>query len=305
VRTRPVHPDTTVPVDHLERLKAVAEVLADMAEAAPGPPELVGLVDLAPLGLDPGPGERPDTLSLTTLDGPDPIGQLLGLTALDEWWAVGVVADSTARPLDGGPRRWPVTFVHLVARDGTGVDLLDEGEGLRHVDGPDLEPRTGRVADLCRRMLGLPTAPPPCGLGPYLVDAWLGLLLLTASVDPSLTWADATACHPARHRVGLSRFTPSPAELVRATEATSRGLDWGLWRLCCIEGGRDPFTGLDAESLEWLDAGSFARWALGEAMPRAVALDHLDALLPRATADKVFATVQLSPRSPWPSGSAT
>jgi hypothetical protein len=305
VSTRPVHPRRTVPLDHLERLQAAAEVLADMAEAAPGPPELVGLVDLASFGLDPGPGERPDTLTLTTLAGPDPVGQLLGLTGLDEWWAVGIVSNGNARPLDGGPRRWPVTFVHLVARDGTSLDLLDEGDGLRRTTGPDPEMRTGRVPDLCRRVLGLPTGPPPCGLGPHLVDLWLGDLVRAALDRPSLSWSEAAALHPVVGFVGLPALTPSPAELIRATAEIADPLHWETYRAACEAAGRAPLDHIPADAVGWFDAGSFARWLLDEAAPQALLLEHLDAVLPRATADRVFATVQLSPRPPWPSRSAT
>jgi hypothetical protein len=300
VSTRPIHHRPLVPVDHDERLSTVADALADIVGDTPGPPELVGLVDLASLGLDPGPGERPDTLTFTCLDGPDPIGQLLGLDAVPEWWAVGVAASSTARSMDGSGHRWPVTFVHLVDRDGTSIDLLDDGRGTRHVDGPDQKVLTGRVPDLCRRVLGLPTAPAPCGLVPMLIDLWLRELL--AAAHPGLAWADAAALHPASRSTGLPAFTPSPAELVRASEELTSDADWGTWRRVCIGRGADPSCGLDATSLRWLDDGSFARWVLGESIPWADALAHLDAALPRDTADKVFATVRLSPAPAWPPG---
>lgn len=298
--TPPIHHRPLVPVDHLGRLTTVANILADVVGATPGPPELVGLVDLASLGLDPAPGERPDALTFTRLDGPDPIGQLLGLDALDEWWAVGVMANSTARPVDGDGERLPVTFVHVVARDGTTVDLLDDGRGTRHLEGPDHEVHTGRVPDLCRRMLGLATAPPAHGLVPMLVDLWLRELLAAATDRPGLAWAEAATLHPAARSVGLPAFTPSPAELVRASEDLTADADWGTWRRICIAQGADPSCGLDARSLRWLDDGSFARWVLGECIPWADALAHLDAVLPRDTADKVFATVRLSPAPTWP-----
>jgi hypothetical protein len=302
VTTPPINHRPLVPVDHVERLSTVADALVDIVEGTPGPPELVGLVDLAGLGLEPGPSDRPDTLTFTCLHGPDPIGQLLGLDAVPEWWAVGVAASSTARPLDGGRERWPVTFVHLVARDGTTLDLLDDGHGTRHVTGPDHEVHTGRVPDLCRRMLGLPTAPPAHGLVPMLVDLWLRELLAVAADRPELAWADAAALHPAARAVGLPAVTPSPAELVRASEELTVDADWGTWRRICIRQGADPSCGLDATSLRWLDDGSFARWVLGESIPWADALGHLDAVLPRDTADKVFATVRLSPAPAWPPG---
>ncbi len=300
--TPPIQHRPLVPADHLERLSAAADALADIVAATPGPPELVGLVDLAGLGVEPDPSDRPDTLTFTCLDGPDPIGRLLGLDAVPEWWAVGVAANSTARSMDGGPDRWPVTFVHLVARDGTTVNLLDDGRGTRHVEGPDDAVHTGRVPDLCRRMLGLPTAPPAHGLVPMLVDLWLRELLGAAAERPGLAWAEAAALHPAARSVGLPAVAPSPAELVRAAEDLTVDADWGTWRRICIRRGADPSCGLDAASLRWLDDGSFARLVLGEALPWRTVLDHLDAVLPSDTADKVFATVRLSPSPAWPPG---
>ena len=85
--TPPIQHRPLVPADHLERLSAAADALADIVAATPGPPELVGLVDLAGLGVEPDPSDRPDTLTFTCLDGPDPIGRLLGLDAVPEWVA--------------------------------------------------------------------------------------------------------------------------------------------------------------------------------------------------------------------------
>ena len=113
-----------------------------------------------------------------------------------------MAASSTARPLDRGRERWPVTFVHLVARDGTTVDLLDDGHGTRHVTGPDHEVHTGRVPDLCRRMLGLATAPPADGLVPMLVDLWFRELLAAAADRPELAWAEAARSTPRPGRWG-------------------------------------------------------------------------------------------------------
>lgn len=295
--TRPFQ-RTIVPCDHVERLLSVAHGLTDIIDATPGPLELVGLVDLASIGLDPSPDQRTDTLTLTRLDGPDPVAKLLGLRAPDEFWALGVASTSTARSLDSGSDRWPVTFVHLVARDGTSIDVLDDGKGHRHLEGPDEELRTGRVPDLCRRALGLPTAPPPCGPGPHLVDLWLERLVRADHDLLSLDWADAAALHPAGHATGRRAVTPSPAELVRATAELDEPHHWQTYLSVCLRHGTTPGGDLDRASLRWLDAGSFARWVLGQAPPQELLLEHLDAVLPRATADKVFATVRLSPRPP-------
>lgn len=294
--TPPIHHRPVVPVDHVERLSAVADVLADMAEAAPGPPELVGVVDLAGLGVELDPAEQPDALTLTHLDGPDPVGRLLGLTALDEWWAVGLVAPAAgaadhvpADPLVGA-------LVHLVARDGTALTTL-AGQPLA---GPTTEPQAGRVPDLCRRVLGLPTAPPPGGLGPHFVDLWLVRLVHAALATAPLGWPEAARLHPATAWVGLPGFAPSPAELVRATAEVDDPQLWETYLSVCRAGARTPWDCLDPEALTWLDTGSFARWLLGEAAPQPFLLEHLDAVLPRDTADKVFATVRLSPAPAWP-----
>jgi hypothetical protein len=305
VSTRPVRHHVPLPDAAPDRLEAAADALGEMAVAVPGPAELVGLVDLAAHGMPAGPGEQPDAVTLTALDGPDPVAALLGLRAPTELWAVGFVSAARAFPTDHHAEPTEGAVVHLVARDGTALTLLAAPDHTRRLVGPSTEPQTGRVPDLCRRVLGLPTAPPPCGLGPHFVDLWLARVVHAALGRPSLTWAEAAALHPATDWVGLRTSAPSPADLVRATAEVDDPQLWETYRSVCQRGGRTPWDCLDEDGLAWLDAGSFARWMLGEAAPHPTVLEHLDAALPRATADKVFATVQLSPRAPWPATPTT
>lgn len=288
------------PTDVATRLVDLGVTLADIVRAAPGPPDLVGVVDAAELDHDDGgtvEGTRPDALVFAALPGPDPVASIVGVVAPPSWWAVGLVSSAQARHLDGAPLG-EIAFVHLVARDGTSVGVLGDPDGTTHVDGPHRVPQIGRVPDLCRRALGLPTAPPACGMAPHLVDLWLHRLAEAADDDPGLSWSEVAALHPA---AVLADATPEPADLVRATGALAAELDWERYRRVCAARDGVPTSGLDVIGAAWFDAGSFSRWLLGEAPPWSVELERLDALLRPSVADRVFATVRLSPgRGPAP-----
>lgn len=298
--TPSIHRPSPLPAAVPDRLWATAWALAETAAAVPGPTALVGLVDLAGNDLAEVPGAPPDAIGVTALVGPDPVAMLVGLHTPADRWAVGLVSAARSRRLQDGDEAGSGAFVHLVARDGTAITVFADDLGPEIVEGPSADPQTGRVPDLCRRVLGLPTPPPPCGLAPHLVDLWLADLVRAAVEEPAITWAEAASLHPAVGGEPPGRHAPPPAELVRSIAELDDPAHWETYRLACARKGRAPGAGLDRAALEWLDTGSFARWLLGEAAPRPLMLEHLDAVLPRATADKVFATVRLSPAPAWP-----
>ncbi len=305
-----IDPDPDLDAD-TARLDGAAQALLDAALAEPGPPELVGLVDAASQGVA-ALGGRPDLLVLSTLDGHDPVTGLLGVTAPPEWWAAGVVTGARARTLDApvGVARGG-TFVHLVARSGVSVSLLAGDDGTvtvdRSVGRPPEEAPVGRLADACRRVLGLPTAPPPGDMTAYVVDTWLSLVARQALDDPGLAWPDVVALHPG---VRLTTSPPdeaappacTPAEMAQHTRALGAVLDWDRYRVSCVAEGGSPFGELDADAADWMDAGMFARWVLGEMPPWPSVMELLDGLLTAGAADRLWATLALCPPAPWPPG---
>ena len=301
----PLHRPTThahlppVPLDADDRLVAIARALHDIAVDDPGPTDLVGIVDLASIGVVPEPGGRPDHLVLTTLDDPDPVASLLGRSSPDAFWAVGLVTGATARPLDGAPGADDATFVHLVDRRGVSVGVLSTQGARARTEGPTPEPARGRAADACRRMLGLPTAPPPPDMTAHVVDLWLARTTRAALDQPGLDWPAVVRHNPA-HDLAPGTAVPTPAAIARHTVAFGDQLDWERYRQRCVDAGTTPFGELDGSVARWMDAGMFARWLLGESMPWSGHLDLLEGLLSPGAADRLRAAVALCPTPPWP-----
>jgi hypothetical protein len=152
-----------------------------------GPNQLVALRD--------GGGDDLE-VALAPVDG-DLGDGIVGFTAPDAWDAVGAAALGWARPLDAdgrpGPREGRVRTVLLVHRSGATASVLwREGGEPELVPGPV----EGRIADLLRRAVALPTPPPE---GPAeLLGSWERTRLACASgtlefagIDPALAaWFD-------------------------------------------------------------------------------------------------------------------
>jgi hypothetical protein len=283
-----------------ERLTAIAHALAEAAEAEPAPADLVGLVDLRSIGIEPAAGAPPDHIVLTAVADPDPVAGLLGTVAPPEVWAVGLVADARARFLDDGTPVGATSFVHLLDRRGSSVTVL---RGPGHdplVTGPGTDLGEGRIADLCRRMLGLPTPPPPTDMTAHVVDLWLARATRAALQEPGLEWAEVVARNPATELAVLTTATPTPAAVARRTRELGEQLDWERYRTRCIEAGGTPFGELDGEVLSWMDAGMFARWMLGETLSWSAHLDLLEGLVSPGAAERLRLTVERCPAPPWP-----
>ena len=244
--------------------------------------------------LEPGGARGGPRAVLHPLSGCDPVADLLGVVAPAHWWAVGLVAPATAWPLDAPEAHRSGTFAHLVARNDSSFAALG-GPGAEPTTWELEEPGTGRVADLCRRALGLATPPPPPNMGDYVVDLWLGLVVRAALARPGLDWSAVVGLHPGTARAATDPHSPaeSPATLAELIRRDGASLDWGTFREACIERDRTPFGELDARAARWLDTGSFARWLAHEAPPWAEVLDLLDALLTPSASDLLWATVSL------------
>ena len=296
-----------------DRLQRIAPILLEAAEADPGPPDLIGLVDvegaarLAEPRLTSSPIDPADTLVVVALTDPDPVVQLLGFTAPPQWWAVGVVTGARARPLDDptAPTVWG-TLVHLIERGGTSVSLLGRPGHEPLALGGDTAAVEGRLGDACRRMLGLSTAPPPSDMTAHVIDLWLDVVARDGCDHPGLDWDAVVARHPAGPVPGAGSVCPTPALMARHTVAFGAMLDWERYRGTCVRLGRSPFGDVDGDVAAWMDTGMFARWMLGEALPWPERMELLDGLLSPGAADRLWATLALCPRPPWPpSGAST
>ena len=296
----PLHPvPPLLPVDGLALLAEIAEGrLAD--DLATGPAAsllrvrvLAEEVELGWLAL------QPDR---------HPVDELVGTTSPPDWWAIGVAATGTAHHLDSTAPPLRVRTVHLVARDGSWASrwrpLDDDGDAgagagaaaAGCADEPDRP--VGRIDDVCRRALGLPTPAPAGDTAVYWAQRWLDAVLEAASARrrPTWGWVDVARRHPAYDALATGApgtTAPAPAQLARMARRLAAWRDWPVVRRGCAA-GTWPQPDVTAEVAGWLDDGAFARWA-GGAYPD---LDDLRAavadLLPPRVAVAVETTLLLS-----------
>lgn len=215
--------------------------------------------------------------------GQHPIEVMAGFLAPPEWQAVGVVTAGRSHQIeDGKPRlasegeRRPIRLTFLLDRGGHSISLVTPlgvtSEARRALH----EPPDGALADACRRVLGLPTAPPTDGPEVWLTVRWLDQLLAVAVAEPGAvcTWRAAAKLHPL---VG-SDDPPTPAALARLVDDAVGAFDWERLRRLAARGtGAEP--GLEPAVAAWMDAGYFARHLLGAELPIELMLGELEALV--------------------------
>lgn len=263
-----------IPLDHLEDVVAAIEEAHHRAGPDVGP----SLVRLRSAGHD-------HELALAPAGPRGVLADLLGTSAPDRWWAVGVVVDGTARtlpdgwgpsgPLDparAGPPEGRVRAAVLCARDGATASVLRRhgADPVRTSSPPGVPGPVGRVVDALRRTLDLPTPPPDTGTGWVAAQVWLhrvhALALDGGRVDVALV---------------ESLRPPVPASWTAVREQRAAG----AW----VELDVTP------ELATWMDDGMFSRWcgvsfpepvevlaALAELVPASV-VDHLAARLAGGT----------------------
>jgi hypothetical protein len=209
-------------------------------------------------------------LGLKPLDG-HPVDVLMGFTAPDDWFAVGVASDGWAHSLDPATRvaRQRIRMFALVARDGSEVAAMrryghDELEFL-----PGLG--EGDLAETLRRVLGLPTAPPSVGFDELMAKIWLEAIVAAGNRSrhaSKLSWERAADLHPA---MALVTYPVTANNLPALAEDIAARMDWERLRRRMAEGD-------DARALEasWMDAGMFARRMVNGRPP-------IDDLVRRAT----------------------
>jgi hypothetical protein len=244
----------------------------------------------------------------------DPCGALCGATAPDSWWSLGVVAPAHERPLpprgtarrerghgpapDGSAHREPGTaidLVHLVARTGESVTIRRARGGgddaSRWITGSGAAWQ-GALDDHLRRVLDLPTAPPPASTLGWWTAQWLDALLRAAAAGEGVgTWAEVAGLHPV---IALTRHAGAgPAvtawaldHLDRAAVLLARRWTWPALRSWAAAGGLE-LDGIERRAAGWMDDGLFARTLLAQAAGPPHALEELTALLPAAVHRRV------------------
>lgn len=262
---RRLHARTGAPA----QLRALAEVVDELAAAEPG--HLLVYAAEEPGG-DLTLGTKPFDTSI------HPFHLLAGFTAPPEWSVFGIRAHGTAHHLGQPEAAGPISTTYLVDRGGR------EASRLRCADGPiDLRgPAEGTLPDLCRRVLGLPTPPPPAPTPRLLwITLWLDRIM-AAWADPahrhriSSTWTDVVALRPPTAGVGTWAELRADPTAVTLPEAQ-----------------------LPAEVAAWMDDGCYARWVLGTLpAPDELVVDVLSVLDEAVSTRLRAALLELLPDGP-------
>jgi hypothetical protein len=204
--------------------------------------------------------------------GTHPFDELAGCTAPPEWSIFGMRVRGTAHHLDQAHGPEPTSTTFLVDRTGAECSILRTSTGTMAVAGP----AEGTIPDLCRRVLGLPTPPPPASTAGLWTVAWLDRLV-EALGDPAhraglaAAWAPIAALHPAA-AAAPALDLDDPRSLVRVARAHAAEWPWARLRAeperLVLPGGALPRA-----ITTWMDDGFYARWALG-AFPHPITLAH-------------------------------
>ncbi len=243
-------------------LRRLAELLGQ-AVSDTGVDAAVG-IELGPDGFE---------VHLRPADDHGPVTDLLrGFDAPASWDVVGVMATGMAYPLETGRlAAEPVVVVHLQARVGQSCSLVGPPAGpLRRSTGAV----GGRVADVCRRSLGLPTDPPRGTPLPWWAARWLDDLATGGGVERYRTEGELLAHFPGGRPFGPTQDLDA---LVSHGQLLAATFPWPALRRAAAAGAVSV-PRIDADDAAWMDDGMFARWASGEVTPCA---ESLAELLPR------------------------
>lgn len=233
-------------------------------------------------------------------EGVHPAEALLGRLVPPAWAASGVVAPARARSLDGpDPTGTATTVAILVGRDGhvtshaTDVDRIEAGG----------EAPVGRLPDLLRRSLGLPTAAPGMPVAEWWRACWLDSVVAAVARRPGLV------PHP-DHPL-TSTLPPVLVQALVARPELCTDAGWALVRRlaaapdppaepgpAAVRATVAPFV-TPAEAA-WFDDGSFARWLLGSLPSVDELLGLAAALVPPGTLDVLHQVAGRPPPSPDP-----
>ncbi|MGH9245566.1 MAG: hypothetical protein ACRD29_14870 [Acidimicrobiales bacterium] len=233
-----------------------------------------------------------------------PVDFLLGHIAPPTWSVLGVRTSGRARHrnLDSQGEAAqdtsnPVRLTYLVSRSGASVAICREpGSEPRHRFANGLrDAARGRVDDVLRRALLLPTHPPESGPIDLWARLWLDAVLAAASAEPGCTWSwtDVVRLHPgvaviAEAAPDLEREAIERIGRVGALQARARS--WADLRSACAAGSW-AVEAVPADVAAWMDDGSFSRWVLDDLPECADLATALGDLLPTAIAQRMTDTL--------------
>jgi hypothetical protein len=312
-RPRPTPPDlgSTGSEEH----EWLLDTLADLAGALgrPGPAVLVRVSR----AIEPATAGDRGLLRPIELGPDDPVAAVVGMSLPAGVDAVAFAADAATRsaaderPGDRG------RLIHLVATSGLSVTLLPGPDGRRI--GPTTDVQAGRVPEVCRRLLGLGTAPPPDAGIATVTHLWLGKVARLAAVEPGLGWGAVLAAHPFVEFLedavddrsddpwgddDLPSFATvvhdaasglTPATVVSWSSRCAEQWSWSRLRRR-VAADHPALIGhaLTGPQSAWMDDGMFARWTMGELPPPAAALEVIGATLHPGALVRLHATLALS-----------
>jgi hypothetical protein len=205
-------------------------------------------------------------LALPPPDGASghPYGPAVGVRCAPAVDAIAYPVDARIVSCEPSIRRLAV----VVARAGEAV-IVDP----RRADPLCITAEFGPLVDVGRRALGLATPAEPTPPVTMLDAVWADRLL-AATLDADLgappSWSSLGALHP----LAGASITSEDLRLRRL----AMPLDWSAFRRQAARSGAS-WPGLTPGLAEWLDDGSFARWALADLPPATHLLDDLAALL--------------------------
>jgi hypothetical protein len=276
-RTRPV------PTRDLDAVARQLDAVADQAGWG-GPPLLIGLTAEGAHDASP----PTPKLGAAGTDPDDLVGALVGFVAPPDWEAMAVVVHGRAWLLDDrSVDPSPVRLTHVVDRDGRVASVV------RHQGRPPADPigpGEGRLVDVCRRALGLPTPPPPEDSTELWALMWLDNLLARVARGERIRGLVAAAhAHPAIELVAEHEprlLDEAIGRLVRLGTLLGTQRSWPNLRRAAAAGEWDVER-LTAEGAAWMDDGLFARWVLADFPPVDDYLAELSQLLAEPVVDGV------------------
>ena len=275
--------------------------------------EAVSTGDLAPALLHVSAGDADGfDLGMLPLDGRHPSELLVGLTAPDEWHAIGVATAGWAYHCSERGRadrtRTRVHVVTVLSRTGEHAhrtrieDAASMGMSAGDLSALD-QPAEGEQVDLLRLALGLTTDPPPCGSEVYWAIAWLSEIL--ARPGELTDWRAVRDLHPGMETLRRARVadvpTASDPDVVALLRLFARAFDWSELRRRAGE-GRFEVDELRAEDAWWFDDGAFARFVLNRCPPLAMLRTELEAHLAPPLVERVHSMLDALeiPPTAWP-----
>jgi hypothetical protein len=245
-----------------EHLPALARLIEERSFAGDGDPQIVRITraGMTDEGIDVG---------LRLIDDIDNsvVSALTGFNAPIDWLAIGVSTGGNAYPIDEGcDARRRVRLVHLVTRRGMAASVVRlDGEEPRVLVGNASDGMAvGRVDDVCRRALRLPTAPAGSTLE-FWALMWLDSIIAWGTDGAPSTWDEVAAHHLAVRVFAEAEPDLVPeasASLVRLGVLSASVHGWSELRTEC-GAGRWDVDGVSPAVARWLDDGAFGRWLLG------------------------------------------